>query len=95
MPSSSVCSRCGAEIWWATQVKKDFVAGTLTPVPDAKPNPIDALPRPKDGNLVVNPERTQYRFATGNERQIAERNRKSLYVSHFVVCPSAKEFRKK
>ena len=61
--------------------------------PNPKPNPIEVAPA-KDGNLVVDATRGLYRFATGNEKEMAHLYGRNLYISHFSRCPAAKEFRK-
>lgn len=80
---STTCRDCGVEIMWLKH--KD--TGKSAPIGVAKSS---------DGNIVVNPDKTLYRIANGEEygkNRMAESP--SLHLSHFARCPAAKEFRKK
>ena len=88
----SNCKKCGAEIIWARRAEKQ-IDGSVRIVPGSKANPIDAR-RFTDGNLVLDSERGIYRFATGNEQEMAEHGGKRLRKSHFAVCPGADDFRR-
>lgn len=83
----SQCTSCGAAILWLKQIPTDKN-------PDPKANPIDAKGSP-DGNLVISREDGLYRFATGNEKEIAKNTGKNLYMSHFATCPDRDKFRRK
>lgn len=95
MPGLSTCRSCGAAIHWLKRVKKEVDGyGRLVtvPVPGAKANPIDAKPH-RDGKLVIDPANERYRFATGNELELARNLGKRLYISHFETCPYADRHR--
>jgi hypothetical protein len=71
----------------------------LTAVPTAKnpnprPNPIEVNPHEK-GNLVIDRNKGLYRVATTTEIEVARRDKKNLYISHYATCPFAREFTKK
>ena len=76
------CSKCDAEI----EFFRHFESG--------KSNPVDVLPSEK-GNLVLDRPGNRYRVATAEEIEVARRDGKNLYISHFVTCPNAGEFRRK
>ncbi len=75
------CKDCEKEIVWMRSVPTDKN-------PKPRPAPIEMEPYP-NGNLVVSWERKLYRFATPEEREIAKRENKNLYVNHFAHCPNA------
>jgi hypothetical protein len=88
MPApTGVCHKCSAGIYWLRSVPTEKT-------PEPKLAPIDIKPNAR-GNLVISRELGLYRKATGNEREMARINGKNLYISHFVTCPHAREFRKK
>ena len=83
----ATCRTCGAGIWWAY-------------TPNGKPIPIDATPdpggniievagTPSDGGfrqvVVLGPDDARRRIEGGS----------TLYVSHFVTCRQADEWRKR
>ncbi len=96
MPAPSNCRSCGAAVHWLRQVRKEWDAASgrfvITPVPGAKANPIDVRPNRK-GRLVIDPEKGRYRFATGNEVEMAATSGRNLYISHFETCPNAADHR--
>jgi hypothetical protein len=78
------CRDCSKEILWLKHHQTGKVA------------PIEAEKHP-DGNLVISVEKGLYRFANDSEY---EKHKTSdtgpkLWISHFVQCPNAKEFRRK
>lgn len=81
------CRDCQTEIRWMKAVPTEKN-------PEPKMNPIEVAPA-ENGNLILNPERTLYRFATDEEKRLAKEKGKNLYISHFTTCPKAKERRKK
>lgn len=91
----AACKRCGAAIVWAKQVRKEWVNGKweTRPVIGAKANPVNAESS-AEGNVVLNAEAGVYRFATGNELEMAKFHGKRLWRSHFETCRHAAEFRK-
>lgn len=82
------CRDCGAKILWLRKAEGNHVTGYVQS-PDAKPNPIDAVPV-AGGNLVISRDRGLYRIATGNECQTARQTGKNLYISHFATCSRRK-----
>lgn len=80
------CKDCGKAIAWLKMLPSE-----KTPKP--KPAPIETEGSPS-GNLVVSWEKRLYRFATPEERDIAQRENKNLYRNHFATCINAKRFRK-
>jgi hypothetical protein len=79
------CRSCKKEIIWLRLAPTDTH-------PNPKSNPIDAAPH-ADGTLVIDRHREIYRFATGNEKEMAKLHGKKLYISHFDTCPDAARFR--
>lgn len=84
---ATICSSCGKEIAWMKAVP-----GPGKPEP--RPNPIEVEAHPH-GNLVLDRTRRLYRFATIEELELAAIYGKNLYISHFAVCPEARQFRRK
>ena len=80
--ASPTCSSCGARILWAT---------TTT----GKAMPIDVVP-PGDGNvrLVKGGAPSGGLLAEVLTTDQREAHKGTLYVSHFVTCPQAKEHRR-
>lgn len=77
------CRDCKKEIMWLKHHKT------------GKSAPIEAQ-KTKDGNIVVNPDKTEYRIATGDEYVKASMaDEPKLFISHFARCPAAKDFRRK
>lgn len=81
----ATCRACGKEIYWLRLLPTDKN-------PDPKSNPIDMAPNP-NGSLVIDVNKGMYRFATGNEKEVAKLNGRNLYISHFETCPNADRFR--
>ncbi len=79
------CRKCGKAVVFLKLKKADGTIG--------KNNPIEAAPHSK-GNLVVSLEKGLYRFATKDELELAHRENKNLYISHFAYCEFAKSFTK-
>ena len=76
------CRKCNAEIFWAL-TKNDVLM------------PIDVEPDP-DGNIEIETNELD----GSNRAMVVDPKQANLfgkprYVSHFVTCPHAKEFRKK
>lgn len=81
------CSKCFEQIIWLKMLPNEKT-------PNPKPAPIEMKPHPR-GNLIISWEKRLYRFATPEEKEFARANSKNLYISHYVTCPFANEFRKK
>lgn len=77
------CRKCKKPIVFLKQKKADGTIG--------KNNPVEIEPHPK-GNLVISLEKGLYRLATEEELELAKRENKNLYVSHFAYCEFAKSF---
>lgn len=88
-----VCRSCREPIHWLKQSKWDETLQLYVVVPRAKNNPINANPNEK-GNLILNVAGGVYRFATADEKKLAERQGKNLYISHFSTCRFADRYRK-
>ena len=78
--STSRCKACGNPILWAR------VTAT------GKMMPVDPEPRP-DGNIELTRGRTPEATVHGQSPLGVDPDL-TLYVSHFVTCPSADEFRR-
>jgi hypothetical protein len=81
----STCEDCGKEILFLKHKET------------GKVNPIEAQPDPK-GNLRINLETGQYRFANDVEYErwkVGHPKAIPLHISHFARCPNAGKFRKK
>jgi hypothetical protein len=83
----ATCQDCGKQIHFLT-LKGGKDTGSRMPV-EAEPH--------RDGNLRVNLETGQYRFANDQEYELWRvKSPKAipLHISHFARCPNAGKFRK-
>lgn len=85
------CSRCSAEIIWLRQ-------NPTIKNPSPKMNPLDNVPS-EQGNLLILREKHEtevfYRYKVA-DAESADKHRKTggkTFISHFVTCPYAKDFR--
>lgn len=83
LPSPQKCKSCRADVVWTKTVAK----GEATPV-----NPTPSI----NGNLALHEQvGTLYSaVVTGNQRTAMAEAGYPLYLSHFVDCPNAKEWRR-
>jgi len=83
----NICQKCKKEIIWLTALP-------TVKNPNPRPNPVEARPH-ENGNLVIDRKQGVYRFATKTEIEVARRENKNLYISHFSNCPFSKDFKSK